>query len=65
MLTITNHSLIWSQKPWNYNLNREPAEAVSKCFSLLKVKDGANGNHRNTPRISRIKIGARRRDRAK
>jgi hypothetical protein len=37
-------------------------EPVSKRFSWSKVKDGANFNHRNTARISRIKIGARRRD---
>jgi hypothetical protein len=40
-------------------------ELVSKRFSLSKVKDGASFNHRNTARISRIKIGNRRRDWAK
>jgi hypothetical protein len=41
------------------------SEPVSKRFSLSKVKDGANFTHRNTARISRIKIGTRRRDWAK
>jgi hypothetical protein len=35
-------------------------EPVSKRFSLTKVKDGGNFNHRHTPRISRIKNGDRR-----
>ncbi len=36
-----------------YNLTREPA---SKCFSLVKVKESENFNHRNTLSILRIKI---------
>jgi hypothetical protein len=40
-------------------------KSVSKRFSLFKVRDGADFNRRNTLRISRLKIGARRRDRAK
>jgi len=47
---ITSH-LVFSCK---YKI--EFSEPVSKRFSLFKVKEGEDFNHRNTLSISRIKI---------
>ena len=45
--------------------NFKSVEPVSKCSILFEIKKGENFNHRNIFNISRIKIWAWRRDRAK
>jgi hypothetical protein len=55
-----------AKKPWQYKQENPydtlkryfhySIEAVSKCSVLFKIKEGENFNHRNTLRISRIKM---------